>query len=173
MSSNACPARVCGARLARGGECECPATRQDPTTGRWSCGRHNRRAVCPECPICLCELGSKCRKTVTGCGHLFHSRCLRGWVRREPLTCPMCRRTCLDTLCLLGPGLVPRLQGLVRTVPPPPDAFFPGYMRAQLESKAVVDALGCGASKLELLIDIACECFTQNNFFTTVRALEL
>lgn len=85
----------------------------------------------------------------------------------------MCRSTCLDALCLLGPGLVPRLQGLLRAVPPPRDAFFPGYMRAQLENKAVAQALGCGPSKLEVLIDIACECFTKNNFFTTVRALEL
>jgi len=85
----------------------------------------------------------------------------------------MCRSVCLEGLSLLGPRLAPKLLALTRTVPPPPRAFFPSYIIAHLESPAVADALGADKDLVELLVDLACECFTADNFFAKVRAMGL
>lgn len=109
-----------------------------------------------------------------GCGHAFHAKCLRSWFRARPLTCPMCRAVCLEGLSLVGAGrLAPKLQALTRTVPPPPRTFFPAYIIGHLECPRVRDALGLDKPQTELLVDLACECFTREFFFAKVRAMGL
>lgn len=163
---------ACGAPTTRGGACRCRATSL-AADGTLRCRRHAAPPVdSEECAICLDPLGAGRRRADTPCGHPFHSKCLRAWFRKQPLTCPLCRRECLECLPLAGSTLTPRLQALVRTVPPDPHAFFPAYMRCLLERQEVAKGLGNG-SGIELLVDIACECFTRENFFATVRALGL
>ncbi len=123
-----------------------------------------------ECPICAEDLGKRTFKTA--CGHAFHARCLRAWYRRcGAVACPMCRSPCLEGLAMLPGGAGPRLEALLRTLPPPPRAFFPSYIVGHLESEAVRGVLG--AAKAELLVDLACECFTRDVFFANVEALGL
>lgn len=85
----------------------------------------------------------------------------------------MCRGTCIEGLALLGPGLGPKLQALMRTVPPPPRAFFPSYIISQLETPRVMEALKADKELIELLIDLACECFTKDIFFAKIRNIGL
>lgn len=55
----------------------------------------------PDCCICLgafCNgIGSDKEIRMTGCGHLFHSRCLGNWLRMRR-SCPLCRQNVGDTL---------------------------------------------------------------------------
>ena len=49
-----------------------------------------------ECPICYDEITNKANKTITECGHCFHSSCL---IKHAVLTntgCPMCRQQLAD-----------------------------------------------------------------------------
>ncbi len=86
----------------------------------------------------------------------------------------MCRAKCLEGVALVGgKRLAPKLRALVRTVPPPPRAFFPAYIISQLETPAVREALGCDKNVAELLVDVACECFTKENFFAKIRGMQL
>lgn len=41
----------------------------------------------PDCPVCLEPIEIPLR---TGCGHDYHSECIRRWARVNP-TCPVCR----------------------------------------------------------------------------------
>lgn len=166
----------CEATLSDGRECGFRGRHE--VEGRRLCGTHRRAhvratvGVC-ECPVCLDVVKTPASLFETACGHRFHARCARAWFARRPLTCPMCRATCLEGMALLGPRLAPQLEGLLRTVPPPPRAFFPAYIVARLESEDVVRALGADKTLIELLVDLACECFTRDNFFAKVRGLGL
>lgn len=165
-------AGVCEARLASGRACRFRAKHEHE--GHRLCGvhAHQRAAAVAECPVCL-DAVSKRALARMECGHVFHSRCIRAWFRRRPLRCPMCRAACLGGLCLLGPRLAPRLLGLTRTLPPPPRAFFPAYIISHLEDPKVAAALGADQDLVGLLVDLACECFTRDNFFAKVRAMGL
>lgn len=172
---NAPPSATCEARTAKGTGCTYRA-RGGASDGRRLCGVHLRCSVgvLTECPICLDGIETRRSGTTLSCNHTFHTRCLRPWFRTRPLTCPMCRAMCLEGMALLGGNrMAPKLQALVRTVPPPPRSFFPAYILAQLESAVVREALGCDKSVIELLVDVACECFTKNNFFTKIRNMQL
>ncbi len=162
----------CAATLKCGRRCEFR-----PRPGDDVCGVHlrqrSRQQELGECPVCLCDIKRRACCATMACGHAFHARCLRSWFRRRPLTCPMCRATCVEGLALLGRRLAPKLQALARTVPPPPRAFFPAYIVAQLEQPRVQDALGLDKTQTELLADLACECFTRDFFFAKVRAMGL
>lgn len=49
-----------------------------------------------ECPICYDEITNKANKTITECGHCFHSSCL---IKHAILTntgCPLCRQQLAD-----------------------------------------------------------------------------
>lgn len=132
--------------------------------GAQLCGVHRRqRASAVECPICLTAITKRARAEM-GCGHVFHSKCIRAWFRRRPLTCPMCRCTCLEGMAMLGPRLAPKLQALIRTVPPPPRSFFPSYIIHHLETHHVATCLRADPTLIDLLVDIASECFTRDNF---------
>lgn len=163
-------ASQCTATLACGRRCGFRAK-----GGADACGVHLRqRARQPgECPVCLCDIKRRAACATMACGHTFHSRCLRSWFRGRPLTCPMCRATCVEGLALLGRRLAPKLVALTRTLPPPPRAFFPAYIIERLESPGVQDALGLDKTQMELLVDLACECFTREFFFGKVRAMGL
>lgn len=45
------------------------------------------------CPICLVDFadGEELRRAPCPGGHAFHPKCLRGWLDRSQVTCPMCR----------------------------------------------------------------------------------
>lgn len=136
--------------------------------------RRARRPVAAECAVCLAPIASRKARARLACGHTFHARCVGAWFRHRTLTCPLCRATCPEGLALLGSSRVGvKLQALVRTLPPPPRAFFPAYIVAQLESPQVVAGLGDDKDLVDLLIDLACECFTKDNFFAKVRSLGL
>ena len=107
------------------------------------------------------------------CGHRFHTSCLRSWFKNRALSCPMCRAACVEGIALLGPGLGPKLHALMRTVPPPPRAFFPAYIISQLETPRVAGALKADKELVELVVDLACECFTKDIFFAKLRHLGL
>lgn len=165
---------ACEASLGSGAACRFAA--RHVYEGRLLCGVHARQraaeASCPECPVCLDPVSKRAQARME-CGHLFHGKCLRAWFRGRPLRCPMCRAVCLSGLALLGPRMAPRLLGLTRTLPPPPRAFFPAYIISHLESAKVAEALGADQDLVSLLVDLACECFTRDNFFAKVRALGL
>lgn len=88
----------------------------------------------------------------------------------------MCRTRCIEGIALLGPKLAPKLHALMRTAPPPPRGFFPSYIIGQLETPLVAAALtrdNGDKDTVELLIDLACECFTRDVFFAKLRAMGL
>ena len=160
---------MCEAWVRRGAaQCSFKATGEHE--GASLCGVHRRmREAAVECPICLADVAKRSRAALS-CGHCYHAKCIRGWFRQRPLTCPMCRAACLDGMKLLGPRLAPRLQALIRTVPPRPGAFFPSYIVTHLRTPETAALLGGDA---EMLVDIACECFTRDNFFARVRDMGL
>jgi hypothetical protein len=164
---------LCEACTGRdGAPCRYRATREHE--GERLCGVHHRqRATSVECPICLCPITRGRARAEMRCGHAFHSKCIRAWFRQRPLTCPMCRAACLEGMAMLGPRVSPKLQALLRTVPPPPRAFFPSYIVHHLQTPQVVASLGGDAGLVSLLMDIACECFTRANFFAKVRGMGL
>ena len=44
------------------------------------------------CPICICDFESKDKIiTLKKCGHYFHEECIRDWLTKANLTCPLCR----------------------------------------------------------------------------------
>lgn len=167
---------LCEATLASGELCKYKAKAE--AFGCAVCHVHrrqweSRRAAHPECPVCLDPVPKRGRATMA-CGHAFHAKCLRSWFRQRQLTCPMCRATCLEGMALLGGRkMCPKLHALVRTVPPPPRAFFPSYILSHLESPAIVAALGADPSTVELVVDLACQSFTRDIFFAKMRALGL
>lgn len=163
---------LCTGTLASGRPC---TYRAKP--GSEVCGVHGGAKTHPvtepaECSVCLGDM--KRRRTASmECGHEFHTTCLRSWFRNRPLSCPLCRGVCLEGVALMGPRLAPRLHALMRTVPPPSRGFFPSYIISQLENPRVAKALGLDADQVELLVDLACECFTQTIFFAKIRAIGL
>lgn len=171
MSVADAPAK-CAATLACGRPCAFRA--RDSHDGQPLCGVHLRQKRAEvECSVCLCGIKRRACATMA-CGHAFHSKCLRSWFRGRPLTCPLCRATCVEGLALVGGSrLAPKLQALTRTLPPPPRAFFPAYIVSHLECARVRDALGLDKARTELLVDLACECFTREFFFAKVRAMGL
>ena len=44
----------------------------------------------PSCCICLSEIKKGKETTLLPCGHMFHSKCCVGWLKKNN-TCPMCR----------------------------------------------------------------------------------
>lgn len=161
----------CCATTAAGRPCRNKASRPDGMCGVHSGDAGDASRGC-ECPVCLLTMRRRSTATMA-CGHRFHTKCLRAWFRGRALSCPLCRGVCVEGLALLGPRLAPRLQALVRTVPPPHRAFFPSYIIAQLETPGVATSLGVDKDQVELLIDLACECFTKDNFFAKIKAMAL
>ena len=54
----------------------------------------------PECSICIDKITSAAitlSKKNGSCGHLFHKKCLGGWIRDDHGDCPICRTQLSDT----------------------------------------------------------------------------
>lgn len=57
----------------------------------WVCGRHLKRAMQPECSVCLSQMVNKDQQKLP-CGHTFHRKCMSTWEKSKGrLTCPLCR----------------------------------------------------------------------------------
>ena len=48
-----------------------------------------------ECTTCLESFTSKCDISTTPCGHVFHTECMRKWLKNEK-SCPQCRKPCTE-----------------------------------------------------------------------------
>ena len=48
-----------------------------------------------ECSTCLESFTSKCDISTTPCGHVFHTECMRKWLKNEK-SCPQCRKPCTE-----------------------------------------------------------------------------
>ncbi|CAH8353856.1 unnamed protein product [Eruca vesicaria subsp. sativa] len=53
-----------------------------------------------DCVVCLSKLqeGEEVRKLE--CGHVFHKRCLEGWLHQLNFTCPICRSALVADSCV-------------------------------------------------------------------------
>ncbi|KAF2547051.1 hypothetical protein F2Q70_00019972 [Brassica cretica] len=53
-----------------------------------------------DCVVCLSKLheGEELRKLE--CGHVFHKRCLEGWLHHLNFTCPLCRWALVADCCI-------------------------------------------------------------------------
>ncbi|CAF1925789.1 hypothetical protein HID58_064925 [Brassica napus] len=53
-----------------------------------------------DCVVCLSKLheGEEVRKLE--CGHVFHKRCLEGWLHHLNFTCPLCRWALVADCCV-------------------------------------------------------------------------
>lgn len=52
-----------------------------------------------ECPICMEPIEDGCNKTVTQCGHLFHSSCIfQNMAAHNGFGCPYCRTTLAEEI---------------------------------------------------------------------------
>jgi hypothetical protein len=58
-----------------------------------SCDPHGTNE---ECPICYDEITNKSNKTITECGHCFHSSCLIKHAILTKTGCPLCRQQLAD-----------------------------------------------------------------------------
>lgn len=62
----------------------------------------------PRCVVCLSRVrrGEQVRRL--GCAHLFHRRCLDGWIDRRNVGCPLCRAPMVSSdvagLLAVGPA---------------------------------------------------------------------
>ena len=45
------------------------------------------------CCICLGDIEKEQKYITLHCGHQFHHKCIRDWIRTKP-NCPLCRKTC-------------------------------------------------------------------------------
>lgn len=69
------------------------------------------------------------------------------------------------------PGtLTNKLQTLLRTLPPPPGAFFPAYVIGVLTSPPVQEALNLDDDRVQIVIDIAYAHETEGMFYRALRA---
>ena len=46
------------------------------------------------CSACLESFTEKCEVSSTPCGHVFHTKCIESWFRKDKNTCPQCRKWC-------------------------------------------------------------------------------
>lgn len=157
---------TCTASLQSGAPCPCPskyATSEGPV-----CGRHARAWAPVSCPVCLQAVRSRASMhTLPKCGHGFHTKCVRAWLARGTLTCPVCRAPCIGELRGLRHALRRKLSMLVRTLPPPPGASFPVYLVGLLTSPPVQTALDIDDATVQHLLDVAFARETEATFFAT------
>lgn len=45
------------------------------------------------CCICLSDIKKEKEYITLSCGHQYHYKCIRDWIRTKP-NCPLCRKTC-------------------------------------------------------------------------------
>jgi hypothetical protein len=66
--------------------------------------------------------------------------------------------------------LTNKLQTLLRTLPPPPGAFFPAYVIGILTSPPVQEALQLDDDRVQMIIDVAYAHETEGMFYRALRA---
>jgi len=82
--------RTCSSKLVTNNASQCRFHgKYLHTDNKWYCGHHVPR---PDCAICL-EPCTMSDITILDCSHSFHTHCLKRWIRRGSLTCPLCRTT--------------------------------------------------------------------------------
>jgi len=160
---------ACNALLRSGKPCQ-SSGKYDAPNGMRLCGRHIRTSTHEDCSVCLTEIQSKAScKVLSKCGHAFHTRCIRTWLRRGVMTCPVCRAPCIAELRDVRGSITNKLQMLIRTLPPPPGTFFPAYVIGMLTSPPVQDALDLDDDRVQMLIDIAYAHETEGMFYRALR----
>lgn len=100
---------------------------------------------------------------------MFHKKCVRAWLGRGALTCPVCRAPCIDELRSLRHSVPLKLRMVVRTLPPPPGAHFPVYIMGLLTAPPVQAALDIDDDAVQHLIDLAYAHDTADSFFARLR----
>lgn len=172
MASKTAPAGACGATLKSGKPCPYRSKGTHPDLG-CLCGVHLRCAARrKECCICLSEVAPRFSKTLE-CGHEFHKRCIRKWLSRGSLTCPMCRTVCLGELNNAHRPVSTRVRHLLRVLPPPSGLYFPAYMLGLLNSDQVVQALNLNVEDHVELIGLTYQTFTLNQFLESMELLNM
>ncbi len=114
------------------------------------CGVH--RFAGEECAVCLEPLTRNKREL--RCGHRFHKRCLRDWLRRGGLSCPMCRAPCPDQAPLASRTLLGRIVLL--------GSMSLGSLRALLAQMPWV-------RNRDHVISLSYQAFTLDNFYEHLR----
>ena len=161
---------LCTAVLRSGNPCQSTAKYDGPHNATL-CGRHIRTCGREDCAVCLTEIRTKASCKMLGkCGHAFHKRCIRNWLSRGVLTCPVCRAPCVAELREMRGTLTNKLQTLLRTLPPPPGAFFPAYVIGILTSPPVQEALQLDDDRVQMIIDVAYAHETEGMFYRALRA---
>jgi hypothetical protein len=168
---------ICSALKKSGVPCTYRAKYDDGgEDGRRVCGVHRLSPPVDLgiCSICLTRIDSKrsC-KTLKKCGHVFHASCITSWLRRDVLTCPVCRAPCIEEIAARPHTLSRKMRALLRTVPAPDNGFFPAHVIALLESPDIGDAIAISDGDRQLLVEMAYQTFTENNFFSMMRHLRL
>ena len=135
------------------------------------CRFHCRSLDC-ECSVCLTAVRSKASlKTLSKCGHGFHKRCIRSWLARGLLTCPICRAPCVAEISQIRCRLHKKIQTLLRTLPPPSGSYFPAYVIGLLSCPNVQQALQMDDDTLQTLIDVAYQTGSSDAFFKSIQSL--
>lgn len=159
---------ACTATLASGAPCPCPGKYVRPDDGALVCGRHARVWSTATCPVCLHPIRARTSAhPLPKCGHVFHRGCVRTWLSRGTLTCPVCRAPCIAELRGLRLPLHRRLRILVRTLPPPPGAHFAVYVTGLLTTPMVQTALDIDDETVQRLIDAAFASESEEAFLST------
>ena len=68
------------------------------------------------CVVCMESLNSDHVHTIEECGHIFHSACIIGWLRRGNLTCPTCRQDVQQEHSIPSMALHDRAKHIIRTL---------------------------------------------------------
>ena len=85
------PNMSCNSHFRNGRPCTYKAKRDGKCLVHWK--------DVPDCPICYSNDGTMVK---LACNHLFHEDCIKQWLERNNLTCPICRG-------IVGPATLKRL----------------------------------------------------------------
>lgn len=162
---------LCTAHLKSGQPCLAHGKFDGPG-GAKLCGRHIRAFDGGDCAVCLDPIATKVSCKILGkCGHAFHKRCIRQWLNRGVLSCPVCRAPCVSEMQTMRCSMSRKLQILLRTLPPPPGSYFPAYLIGLLTSPLVQKALQMDDDDVQRMIDVAYMYETEPMFYRALRQL--
>ena len=166
---------VCTALLRSGTPCRNPAKHEGVCGRHMLRHNHEHKEVHKEdlslkhkedCAVCLEPIKTRAQQTTLNkCDHKFHKRCIRSWLGKGILTCPVCRAPCIHELRALRGCMARKVKMLVRTLPPPPGSYFPTYIIGLLTSPTVQHALDIDDDAVQCLIDLAYIYGTEHLFF--------